>query len=525
MKNLGYLLNSNPKAELARRNFLDFVTYNKEGYQVNWHHALLCKYIDRFIKGDIKRLMVFMPPQHGKSELVSRNLPAYILGKNPKSKIVLASYSSNLASSFNRDCQRIIDGARYREVFPETKLSGSNSVTVAGNWLRNSEIFETVGHGGFLKTVGVGGSLTGTPADIAIIDDPVKDSVEAMSATFQYRNWNWYNDVLYTRIHNDTRILITQTRWDVNDLSGKLLKQMQEGGEQWTVLCLPAVKTDNANGDDPRRIGEALWPSRHNLDKLMQVRAQSIRTYESLYQQNPQPTQAGGEFYKMFKVNKHVGDGLSQYNSTLPLHLTFDFNSNPYMTLGVWQIFGKRAVKLKEFNTVTPNNTTKGVCNAFRAKFPKHEAGMFIYGDPSGKKEDTRSEKGFNDYVIIQNELKQYRPSLRLHKAAPPVVMRANWINEIFDCNYGGIEILIDKDCHNSIADYCYLKEDSDGTKLKEKVKDPTTGVTSEKYGHNSDSDEYFLTYAFAQDFAKYQAGDIDTKWKVGKSAPNRNVY
>ena len=295
MTNYEHLLKSNPRAELAKRHLLDFVMYNKEGYQANWHHVLLCKYLDDFVAGKIKRLMVFMPPQHGKSELVSRNLPAFILGKIPRAKIVLASYSSDLSSSFNRDCQRIMDSETYRHVFPDTKLNSSNIVTVAkGNWLRNSDIFETVGYGGFLKTTGVGGSLTGTPADIAIIDDPVKDSIEAMSATFQYRNWNWYNDVLYTRIHNDSRILITQTRWDVNDLSGKLLERMENGGEQWTILCLPAVKV-NDDPKDPRKIGEALWESRHSIDKLMQVRSQSIRTYESLYQQNPQLTQAGGE--------------------------------------------------------------------------------------------------------------------------------------------------------------------------------------------------------------------------------------
>ena len=158
------LLKSNPRAELARRNLLDFVVYNKPDYQVNWHHKLLCHYLDRFVRGEITRLMVFMPPQHGKSELVSRQLPAFILGRQPKTKIVLASYSADLASSFNRDCQRIMDGDAYRDVFPDTQLNSSNVVTIAkGNWLRNSDIFEVVGHGGFLKTTGVGGSLTGTP--------------------------------------------------------------------------------------------------------------------------------------------------------------------------------------------------------------------------------------------------------------------------------------------------------------------------------------------------------------------------
>lgn len=526
MSNLDYLLKSNPKAELAKRNLLDFVTFNKKDYQVNWHHRLLCSYLDKFVRGEIKRLMVFMPPQHGKSELVSRMLPAYILGKNPKTKIVLASYSSDLSSSFNRDCQRIMDGEAYKEIFPETKLNASNIVTVAkGNWLRNSDIFETVGYGGFLKTTGVGGSLTGTPADIAIIDDPVKDSIEAMSGTFQYRNWNWYNDVLYTRIHNDSKILITQTRWDVNDLSGKLLDRMKEGGEQWTILCLPAVKVEH-NDLDPRQIGEALWENRHGIEKLMQVKSQSIRTYESLYQQNPQPTQAGGEFYKQFNVQRNTGEYFpNMYDPLKPLHLTFDFNVNPYMTCCVWQIVGKTAYQLAELLTSTPHNTTKGVCNAFKAKFPKHEAGMFIYGDPSGMKEDTRSEKGFNDFVIIMNELKHYKPTLRVQKQAPPVVMRANFINTILEHGYMGASLNIDKNCHKTIADYLYLKEDSDGTKLKEKGKDMSTGVTYEKYGHTSDANDYFICTAFQSEFIQYQKGDISKGWTYGKNRPSKNSY
>jgi hypothetical protein len=183
----------NPRAELARRNLLDFVLYTKEEYRVNWHHERLCSYLDRFIRGEIKRLMVFMPPQHGKSELVSRRFPAFYLGKFPKTKIILASYSDDLVSTFNRDCQRIIDDESYKDIFPSTNLSGNSRG--GDRWLRNSSLFEIVDHGGFLKTVGVGGSLTGTPADVGIIDDPVKDSIEATSDTYKRRNWDWYNDV------------------------------------------------------------------------------------------------------------------------------------------------------------------------------------------------------------------------------------------------------------------------------------------------------------------------------------------
>lgn len=461
-----------------------------------------------------------MPPQHGKSELVSRMLPAYILGKQPTSKIVLASYSGDLASSFNRECQRYIDSDAYHLLFPQTHLSKSNVVTTSGNELRNSDIFETVGYRGFLKTVGAGSPLTGTPADFAIIDDPVKDLLEATSATYQQRNWDWYNDVLLTRLHNDSRVLLTQTRWDENDLAGLILKKQAELGlNEWTIINLPAIKETNDNPEDPRQIGEALWEERHSKERLMQVQKQSIRTFQSLYQQNPQPTQAGGEFYKSFKVERDVKKVL--YNPTAPIHLTFDFNVNPGMHASAWQIESvgekKIAKKIKEFQTKSPMNTTKGICNEFKRVFPAHNAGLFIYGDPSGKNEDTRSEKGHNDFSIIAQELINYKPSLRVLSAHPSVTMRGNFINSVFEGNIKTLMLIIGDNCPLSIADYLYLKEDSDGTKLKSKAKDTTTGITYEKYGHLSDGDDYFICSAFSKEYLKYQKGP--TSYAV--SGPN----
>lgn len=511
--------------ELARRDVLSFVQFIKVNYRENWHHVLLASYLQRFISGEIKKLMVFMPPQHGKSELVSRMLPAYILGVKPASKIVLASYSGDLASSFNRECQRYIDTPEYHDVFPGTFLNKSNVVTKNGNELRNSDIFETVGHRGFLKTVGVGSPLTGTPADFAIIDDPVKDLLEATSATYQQRNWDWYNDVLSTRLHNDSRVLLTQTRWDENDLAGLILKKQADiGANDWVILNLPAIKENDENAEDPRQIGDALWPQRHSKERIMDVQKQSIRTFQSLYQQNPQPTQAGGEFYKGFTVVRNVKK--VTYDHAIAIHLTFDFNVNPGMHASAWQIFktdtGKVAKKIREFQTKSPINTTKGVCNEFKRAFPAHDAGLFIYGDPSGNSEDTRSEKGHNDYSVIKQELKVYKPSLRVFSAHPSVVMRGNFINTTFEGNIAGLELLIGDNCPLSIADYLYLKEDSDGTKLKAKAKDMSTGVSYEKYGHLSDGDDYFICMAFAAEYAKYQHGSGMHQLSTGHNISTR---
>lgn len=287
--------------ERARRSFIYFVQYTKPDYSVQWFHFLLAWYLQQFALGVIKKLMVFMPPQHGKSELVSRRLPAYLLGLNPALKIVGASYSSALSTSFNRDIKRIISGNEYQNLFPNTKLNAKNVSTDAkGAWLNNSEIFEIVEHRGFYKNVGVGGSLTGTPADIGIIDDPVKDAAEADSLTIRARIWDWYEQVFSTRLHNDSQVLLTMTRWHIDDLAGRILKS--EDAKNWVMLKLPSIKTEATHHpDDKREIGEALWENRHSAEK---IKMNSERVFEALYQQNPMPTKGGLVFPDVVIVDK-----------------------------------------------------------------------------------------------------------------------------------------------------------------------------------------------------------------------------
>ena len=168
------IIKKQAKIQLAQNNLLDFTRYTFPKYQVNWHHRLLANKLDKVVTGEVKRLMIFMPPRYGKTELASRRFPAYILGKRPNSQIIATSYGATLAQDINRDVQRIIDSDLYQEVFPETKLYGKNVRTVSsGTYLRNSEIFEVVNHKGFYKSAGVGGGITGKGFNFGIIDDPV----------------------------------------------------------------------------------------------------------------------------------------------------------------------------------------------------------------------------------------------------------------------------------------------------------------------------------------------------------------
>lgn len=232
--------------------------------------------------------------------------------------------------------------------------------------------------------------------------------------------------------------------------------------------------------------------------------------------------QTGGNFYKLFDRSRNTAP--ATYNPKLPLHITFDFNVNPYITLCIWQIEGKVGRQVDEICLPSPQNRTEALCRAFVAKYPGHDTGLFIYGDPSGMQEDTRTEKGYNDFVIIQRSLAKYKPTLRVSKAAPPVVMRGNWINGVFAHNEGGLTFIIGDHCGKTISDYMYLKEAPDGTKAKIKEKNQETGVTFEKYGHCSDANDYLLCYAFAHEFAMYQKGGVSNLPTAGRNK-SRNSY
>lgn len=257
-------------------------------YQTGWHHEILCRYLDRFATGDIKRLLVSMPPRHGKSQLVSRHLPAYLLGRFPDTQIIACSYGADLASRMNRDVQRIIEAPTYQNIFPESKLFGRN-VRATGSYMRNSDIFEIVGKQGSYRSAGVGGGIMGMGFNFGIIDDPVKNREEADSSTYREAVWEWYTSTFYSRRAQNAGILITLTRWNEDDLAGRLLKLAREDpmADQWTVLTFPAIATDEKHPDDPRQTGEALWPERFPLEELAKTRAASDYEWWALYQQDP----------------------------------------------------------------------------------------------------------------------------------------------------------------------------------------------------------------------------------------------
>ena len=279
----------------ARQSLLNFTKYTMPNYQVNWHHERLCSELDKLVTGENKRLMVFMPPRFGKSELGSRRFPAYILGRDPDAQIISTSYSADLSSRMNRDVQRIIDSEEYYSIFPDTTLSKSHLRAAAkGNYIRTSDMFEIVGQRGAYKSAGIGGGITGMGLTYGIIDDPFKNRKEAESKAIRDTVWDWYTSTFYTRLEKDARILIIMTRWQEDDLAGRLLKQAAENPEadQWKVISYPAIAEPPMGEGDPREEGEPLWPEKYSLDDLKKMKA-TLGTYEwsALYQQRPSPSE------------------------------------------------------------------------------------------------------------------------------------------------------------------------------------------------------------------------------------------
>lgn len=275
----------------ARKTMGGFARYIFPDKQWEWFHDRIFEGIDMLVDGEIKNLAVFMPPQHGKSTVVSHLAPAYIFGRTPTAKMVAASYGAQLAQRNSREVQRIIDDERYQRIFPETTLNTQNIKTLSGSWLRNVEIFEIVGHGGAYKCSGVGGSLTGFTGDYGLIDDPYKDYAEGSSPTVRDSFWDWYVSVFSARLNKHSRQILIQTRWHPDDAWARI---QETTGDYWHVISLPALCIDpNAPGEMRERAGEALWPALHDEASLEAKRKLNPHQFEALYQQEPRPREGG----------------------------------------------------------------------------------------------------------------------------------------------------------------------------------------------------------------------------------------
>jgi len=251
-----------------------------------------------------------MPPQHQKSTMLTEYLPAWAFGQNINYQCLLVMYNSTQAKKQNRKIQRVIQSEKYKRIFPKTKLNEKNVVTASKeSYIKNSEEFEIVGGRGFLKSVGVEGGIAGNPAGLAFMDDVIKNVAEANSQTYRNKVFDWYTDELEARLHNNSKVAFTITRRHEDDLAGRLILRdgTTETGGKWKVLKLPALKEDNGNKDDPREIGQALFPQLHSRQRLEEIKQKQPRTFAGLYQQRPAAKGGDmikGEWFEIIEENR-----------------------------------------------------------------------------------------------------------------------------------------------------------------------------------------------------------------------------
>jgi len=316
--------------QLSKRSLVEFIKRFEPKYQAGWVHEDICRRLAKFMKaieaGLSPRLMLFMPPRHGKSLIASNYFPPWMLGHNPDMEIIAASYGSSLPMSFSRKARGLLRDRRYKVLFPDTVLDKLNE---------NVEGWKTTKGGGYIPA-GVGGGITGKGAHCFIVDDPVKDAEEADSETIRQSTWDWWGSTAYTRLAPNGGVLVIQTRWHDDDLSGRMIMQMREGLkeaeelkemwlangmsqaevdtkyqqaireiDEWEIIEYPAIALEdeylNLDGtvtttpnDDKSKFlrlkGGALHPDRFDYTRLMKTkRSLQPRHWSALYQQNPIP--------------------------------------------------------------------------------------------------------------------------------------------------------------------------------------------------------------------------------------------
>ncbi len=278
-------------------------------------HRAYYRVLEAFGRGTIRKLIVTVPPQHGKSLGSSVLLPAYMLGLNPDLRIAIASYSATLASRFNRRVQRLVESPEYEATFADTRIKKAGQKN--SSYIRTADQVEIIGHSGELFSVGREGSLTGNRVDVFILDDLYKDALEANSPMVRENCRDWYSSVVRTRMHNTSQELIVFTRWHDEDLIGDIIRtepvtrlesweQIDSPPEGWLHLNFEALKDTPPTEIDPRAEGEPLWPEQHSRELLLSKRRLDTLRFECMYQ--GRPTARGGVLY---------GEGFRTYD-TLP---------------------------------------------------------------------------------------------------------------------------------------------------------------------------------------------------------------
>jgi predicted phage terminase large subunit-like protein len=252
----------------ATSSFLSFCRYVWPEMIVGAHHKKIAAALDRVVSGECKRLMITMPPRHGKSQMGSYLFPAYLMGKKPDSKLIVGSHTAELAQRFGRMIRNLVADERYKELFPDFLLSADSKA--AGRW--------DTSHGGEAFFIGKGGAMTGRGGNVVILDD-ILDEQDALSNTAMENTWEWYQSGPRQRLQPNGTIIVINTRWKTDDLSGRLLKlQGSIKSDKWEILEFPAILPS----------GGPLWPEYWKLEELEAVKHTiGLQKWNAQWQQTP----------------------------------------------------------------------------------------------------------------------------------------------------------------------------------------------------------------------------------------------
>jgi predicted phage terminase large subunit-like protein len=456
------------KLTLARQKLVNYAKYVKPKLKLKKFHRDYYHILDLFAHGFIKRLIITMAPQHGKSEGSSRLLPSYVFGIDPNKKIFIGSYSAGLAQDFNRDCQRIMTTRAYHELFPETQLNSSNVVTLSSSYLRNSNVFEIVNAEGSLRVAGRKGGISGRTVDIAILDDLYKDYEEGNSPIIREAAWNWYVSAVKTRLHNNSQVLIVFTRWNEDDIIGRLektekvvtitsLDQLKDVPEDaWVKINFEAIKVSEPTELDPREKGEALWPEMHDLQGLLAQQALDSFQFDCLYQGNPASKE--GQLYGIFQTYDSLpriivkrgnytdtADEGDDYLCSI-CYIKASGDKNVYVTDVLYtqepmeKTEGYMATMIERNDTrdtlVESNNGGKGFARAVRSKCPKRTIRWFHQGGNKESRILTYSSTVVNN-IIFPSDWAIRWPEFYKHVTTYKRMFAANKYNDAEDCLTG----------------------------------------------------------------------------------------
>jgi predicted phage terminase large subunit-like protein len=320
----------------GRRRMLDYILYTSKSYKRSAFSDTVCAALDKFVEdvqaGKRPILILQAPPQHGKSEMASRKLPAYLLGRFPDWRIAAASYSDELAGAMSQDVRRNLASEEHQRLFPAPLAAKKYDVNRMGE-------FSAPGGTGSYLGVGVGAGLTGRSATIGIIDDPIKNEKEALSVTTKEGLWSWYQATFTTRMSQNSGQVIMATSWAADDLVGRIVDHFRDD-TRLTHLRFPAINLPDESGYNPSLPEGALVPELHSLDKLYETKGLfSDYWFSSLYQQNPKAL--GGNVFKDFCVQYYLPKDLPKKFDKVIASWDATFKDTDGTDFVVGQVWGK----------------------------------------------------------------------------------------------------------------------------------------------------------------------------------------